>query len=283
MVVESKTLKNGANMQDSNMQDTKANNTMAYAVAKEVGGEFPLNYFSFVDPEFSFIYFSVPGVAHIRTIGSLQYAVAHARGEQFEIKNMKPIFDRDVGLIGNPRSLGFEQFGQMLDDPSVIRFTFLRDPADRFAALYQSLLSINNKRSNPRQKIFSFLDLPLDENLSMIDLAELVLEEPELKAAAPQLRSQRQMIAFELVDYSFIGHHETWETGFADVALEIFGEETELFNPVGVIAADIEGLVVKPLVSSELRAVIKEAYAEDYEMIEEVAELYPDGFLAEHI
>lgn len=263
------------------MPDTKANNTMAYAIAREVGGEFPLNYFSFIDPENSFVYLATPGVAHLRTIGSLQYAVAQMNGDTFEIKNMKPIFNRDFGLIGNPKSHGYELFGQMLDDPSVIKFTFLRDPADRFAALYRSLLSIHTKRTNPRQKIFNFLGLKLEEDLSMIDLAELILEEPELMAVSPQLRTQRQMTAFELIDYNFIGRHETWETGFADVALEIFGEETELFNPVGVIANDVEGLNVKPLVSSDLRGIIKEVYAEDYDMLEEVEELYPDGFAQE--
>jgi len=266
---------------EADVHSIEANKTMAHAVANEVGGNFALNYFSFVDPDCGFIFFSIPGVANVRTIGSLQYAVAKARGVDFEIKSIKPIYNRKEGLIGNPKTHGFETFGKMLDDPGVIRFAFLRDPADRFAALYRNLLSINTKRTKPRERVFEFLNLSLDENLSALDLAELVIEEPGLKTASPHLRSQRQMAAFDLVDYSFIGRHERWEQGFSDVALEIFGEEVTPFNPVGVIAADIEGLAVKPLISNDVREAIRLAYAEDYEMLEEVDELFPDGFAVE--
>jgi len=266
---------------EADVHESKTNNAMAKAVVQEVGGNFELNYFSFVDVDSGFIYFSVPGVANVRTIGSLQYAIAKARGVDFEISNIKPIYNRGMGLIGNPKTHGFEKFGEMLDDPSVIRFTFLRDPVDRFAALYHSLLSINTKQTKPRTRIFEFLDMPLDEDISSLDLAELLLEEPELKQISPHLRSQRKMTAFDLVEYSFMGRHERWAQGFADVSLEIFGEPAAPFNPVGVIAADIEGLAVKPLISSDVRAIIKQAYAEDYEMLEEVEELFPDGFALE--
>ncbi len=264
------------------MHENKHKNAMANAVAEEVGGEFALNYFSFVDVGCGFIYFSVPGVANVRTIGSLQYAVAKARGVDFKITNIKPIYNRGAGLIGNPTTHGLEKFDEMLDDPSVTRFTFLRDPVDRFAAVYRSLLSINTKQAKPRTRIFEFLDMPLDENLSILDLAELLLEEPELKQISPHLRSQRKMTAFDLVDYSFVGRHERWAQGFSDISREIFGEPATPFNPVGVIVADIEGLTVKPLVGSDVLEIIKQAYAEDYEMLEEVAELFPDGFADEN-
>jgi len=255
---------------------------MADAVTKLVGGPRALNYFTHVSNAFGFIYFTVPAAASIRTIGSLNLAIAESLDTDFEIKNMAQLYNRQANILGMPKNEGMGVFNQMLDDPSVLKITFLRDPVDRFAALYRSIFSANTRKAGPRQTLFNHLGIPLEENLSMLDLAELLCEEDDLKSLTPQLRSQRQMAGYDLVDYNFIGRHETWQTDFATVSQDIFGQDVTQFDPVSSFNQDPEGANLQTTVDPETRVALEQAYADDYDMLEEVASLFPGGFAQDH-
>ena len=259
---------------------SRSQHPMAYAVTELLGGVEALNYFTHLQQDLGFVYFAVPAVANIRTIGSLNLATARAEGVEHEYRQMKQVYNRQAAIVPNPNMTGYSIFNEMLEDPEVIRMAFLRDPAERFAVIYRSMFSTNTLRSMPRQKVFDHLGVPITENLTMLDLAELVHEEPELKALSPQLRSQRQMLAFDLVDYSFIGRHERWDEDFSRISYDIFGREVEKFDPQLLFKVDPEGVGMKIELDDETRAAIELAYAEDYEMLEEVEELFPAGYAA---
>ncbi len=261
---------------------SKTKHAMAYEVCRLLGGLEPLNYFTHLQHHFGFIYFAVPAAANIRTIGSLNLATAQAMGLELEYKQISQVYNRQTAIIPNPNMEGYAVFNEMLDDPEVIRMAFLRDPASRFAATYRNMFSTNTLRSMPRQKVFDYLGIPITENLTMLDLAELVMEEPVLKQISPQLRSQRQMLAFDFVDYTFIGRHERWDEDFARISHDIFGREIETFDPVKAFNVDPEGTNMQILIDDETRAAIKRAYPEDYKMLDEVDELYPNGYAAGH-
>ncbi len=251
------------------------------AVTNVVGSRARMNYFNFLDEDLGFIYFSVPVVANVRTIGSLLKGMAHVEGEVFELPSMKPIFDRDSGLISKPGHVGFNAFGRMLEDESVIKFAFVRDPVERFSAAYRNQFSINTKHGRQRVKLFEHLGISVDENLSIVDLAEILTEEDGLYDVSPQLMPQRRMIAYDLVDFDFIGRHERWEEDYPAIAMEIFGCETPIFDPVEALNADPEGTKLTANVNEETRRAIEAAYAEDIEMIAEIETLFPDGFAEE--
>ncbi len=254
--------------------------TLAEAVLRVVGKRWRLNQLAFLDEQIGFVYMSAPASANIRTIASLQKGVAQVNGGALDILNLKQIVNRGEGLIDNPKQAGFEVFNHMLEDESVIKLAFVRDPVERFAAIYRNQFSINTKNAAQREKVFEFLGIPLEENLSMLDLAELMVEEEGLIDLSLQLAPQRKLIAFDLLDYSFIGHHEQWDKGFADISMEIFGCETPVFDPVKELNIDPEGAEMLTLVDEETRAVLEQVYAEDYEMIEEINDIFPDGFAA---
>lgn len=259
-------------------EKSNSGEAMAKAITELVGGKAALDYFTFVSDELGFIYFSCPCVANVRTAGSLNLATAEALNLDYEISNMKFVLQRKFGILNNPRQLGYEQFGRLLDNPTVIKFTFVRDPIARFAAIYRNSFAADRIKNKVREKLFTHLGLPADDPLSMLDLAELVCEEAELKSLFPQLRSQRQMTAFDLVEYDFIGKHENWKADYSAVTAEIFGSQPKLFDPIEAFNNDPEGQKVRVLVNDETQAVLREAYQEDFAMIEEVAELYPQGF-----
>lgn len=256
-------------------------NTLAEAVMAVVGSRWRLNNFTFLDEDIGFIYFSAPASANVRTVGSLQKGVAQVRGERLELTSLRKVLNRDEGLMDNPQRAGLELFNQMLEDQSVIKLAFVRDPVERFAAVFRNQFSVNMKNGAQRVKLFEFLGMPLTENLSMLDLAELLNEEKELKDLIPHLNAQRSLIAFDLVDYSFIGRHESWNEDFARISMEVFGCETPVFDPIKDLNIDPEGVKLFSLIDEETRKELKKAYAEDYEMIEEIEELFPDGFATE--
>jgi len=256
-------------------------NTLADAVLREVGTRWRVNQLTFIDEEIGFVYLAAPASANVRTIGSLQKGVAHLRGQTLELPTLKKVLNRDECIIASPKALGFQVFNQMLEDESVIKFTFVRDPIERFAAVYRNQFSINTKNGVQRVKLFEFLGVPLEENLSMLDLAELMAEEEGLKALSPQLMAQRKLLAFDLLDYDFIGRHETWDKDFPRISMEVFGCETPVFDPVIALSADPEGARLPVNVDAETREVLQEVYADDYEMINEIEDLFPDGFAAE--
>ncbi len=251
---------------------------MTEAVSRMVGGNKTLNYFTHLHEEIGFIYFSAPAVANIRTTASLNLAVAETLGVKFGYQDLGAVYKRQSSIVAGPKGVGPGVFAEMLDDPDVVKLTFLRDPVERFAALYRRVFSINTMRARPRVQLFGHLGIPVEENLSMLDLAELLCEEEELKLQLPHLRSQRQMAAFDLVDYSFIGRHETWEDDFSRISQEIFGRDVAQFDPIKVFNQDPEGVELQGNVDAETRAALEEAYREDYEMLEEVDELFPGGF-----
>ena len=256
-------------------------NSLVEAIIGVVGTPWRVNNFTYLDQDLGFAYLATPVAANFRTIGSLQKGVAQDRGVAFEIPNLHRVMARDKGLIATPERTGAFEFNQMLEDPSVIKFAFVRDPVERFSAIYRNQFSINTKNGMPRKKLFEYLGMPLDENLTMLDLAELLTEEEGLKNLLPLLVPQRRMIAYDLVEYDFIGRHERWDEDYANISMEIFGCETPVFDPTTELNIDPEGTKLFALVDDETRAAVEEAYAEDCEMIEEIEELFPDGFAIE--
>jgi len=63
--------------------------------------------------------------------------------------------------------------------------------------------------------------------------------------------------------------------------MEVFGCETPRFDPVKDLNVDPEGQNLVLLVDDETRAELEEIYAEDYDMLTEIEEHFPDGFAVE--
>ena len=94
------------------------------------GGKIPLRRYQHlhISPEFGFIYVSNPKVACSSTKASLNLEVAARQGIDHRIDSMEQIHSRQHNLLLMPKQMGRKKFEAMLQDPSVLRFSFVRDP-----------------------------------------------------------------------------------------------------------------------------------------------------------
>ena len=170
-----------------------------------------------------------------------------------------------------PYTFGKSKFCDAIENPDFIKLAFVRDPVDRFCAVYYDRLAPEAEFSVAKEKLFSYLDLGDDEELSLSDFAKIVAHSELDRDVLAILRPQRKIIAYDLVDFNFIGHAENWAHD-----LDHF-----LASYLNVAAPKIAGLNNESEkihenmfdIDAETQRNIEAAYVQDLEMIEEVSEL----------
>lgn len=222
-----------------------------------------------VSPEFRFIYFSNPKVACSSTKATLNLAVAERQGIPLKITSMEEVHSRGHNPLLTPRKMGWKQFGKMLEDPEVFRFTFVRDPLKRFVSAYRSKLDANKRGSGQTQRLFAHMGWPKDYPLTLAEFACLVRTEPEVLDLDPHWRPQRRQIGFDAVDFDFIGDHAAFDRDFGLVAQRIFGGPLEVFDTRKAFERYTR-VPHEAEVTDEIRKAVAEAYAEDYAMLDEI-------------
>lgn len=248
---------------------------MTHAIANQMGGFGPLNNYVHISEEAGFVYFGNPGACYARVLASMNMAIAATRGDVMVFQNIGQIYQRDYGNLANPWEAGHDIFDDMLDDPDTLKFTFVRDPIARFLTGYYGKLTKKTPRSDPRKKLFDDLELDVSSDISLEDLSGLLAQDSALRDLVPLMRLQRNMTAFDLVDYGFIGHHERWDQDFSALSSQVFNQSTPAFDPISKFNHDEDGEKVDLEISNQTRANLENAYGDDFAMLEEIDELFP--------
>ncbi len=246
---------------------------MTGAIRATMGGTFALNYYVHFCEDNGLIFFSNPVASAANSKASLNMAISELAGAPMEMKNATDVNARANNPMLAPNAVSDTAFGLMLEDPGFVKFCFVRDPATRVQAAYTGTLTRRTPNSGPRKQLFERLGLDLDRDLSIEDFALLVAEDSETRDLVALWRLQRRNIAFDLIDYDFIGRHESWEVDFGTVTTEIFGYAIRQFNLKSNFGFDEDNMRVSTELSSKTRSVLELAYAQDYEMLEEISEL----------
>ncbi len=265
------------NKEENVVPASPAAQNMTQAIAKKMGGSGPLNNLVHISEDAGFVYFGSPGACYFRVLGSLNTALAAMNGEQLEYEKLGQVYQRVRGKMANPWETGHEIFDDMLDDPDTLKFTFVRDPVSRFLSGYYGKLTRKTPRSEQRQKMFELLEMDLTQEISVEDFAELVAQDQEVRDLLPLFRPQRNLTAFDLVDFGFIGNHDRWDTDFAKASTHIFGHPVPVFDPQQRFNRDEDGVNTPSQIDAQTQANLEYAYAEDLAMLEEINELFPQS------
>lgn len=228
------------------------------------------NYHFHVAPSHKFIYVTNPKVACSTTKATLNLAVAADMGrDDFRIETMQEVHKRGHNVLNRPIEVP-RRFERMITDPAVLRFTFVRDPVARFCSAFLSKLHITNLNSNIRKRLWAHLGWDLERESSLEEFAELCATDPAVRDFDPHWQPQRRQIAFDLVDYGFIGDQRRFSEDFALVLRRLFGRDVEIFDSRKAFSKSTGAAEVAISLSADFQRTVEQTYAQDFEMIEEI-------------
>jgi hypothetical protein len=244
-------------------------------LAALVGGESGLNWTIHVWQKPAFIYLANPICACSTLKMSLNLSVApYSDRPDFTITAPGDIHSRHANLLKSPLQLGYGAFLEMLDDPSVPVFTFVRAPEDRFLSAWRKKLTKENPFTG---RVRAYLDqpktVPLSDFLTLDQFAASVAEDQGLRDLDEHWRLQRKQIFFDGIPRTQFGRVETFAADAPRLLGQIFGagnfvlsDATVLnpFNASGKKRVAMEGL------SDFARAQVAKAYAADDKMLDEI-------------
>ena len=156
----------------------------------------------------SYIYFEVPKVACSTTKLALQQLEAKTAGLSAPSEEMSIIHNKKQSLLLSPSDIGLDKFCEMLNDSSVFKFSFVRNPYTRILSAFLS--KINWKKSTYREKIAHTLNIELNSDISFKQFVNFISEQSVFEMD-PHWRPQVNQLFFDLVAYDFIGFFENFE------------------------------------------------------------------------
>jgi hypothetical protein len=108
--------------------------------------------------------------------------------------------------------------------------------------------------------------------LSLEEFANAAAEDETVRDIDPHWRLQRTQIAWDLVDYTFIGRHDHFAEDFATLAARLYGARTpvEIFDTRSRFGRYTEAPKLAADITEDLRRVIHRAYEADYDMLSEI-------------
>ncbi len=242
------------------------------ALVEVYGSAGQMNHHIHVSAAHRFIYFSNPKVACSSTKATLNLAVAARAGQKdFAIRSMEEVHARAHNLLDKPGTVTRPVFNKMMRDPKVFRFSFTREPVGRFCSAYLSKLDVGKRASGMARRLWAHLGWPADYPLTLEEFGELCAADPAIRDFDPHWKLQRTQIAYDHVDYGFLGEHHRFAEDFAKISARIFdGDVVPVFDTRTEFQRVTTAKKVAQTVSDSLRRNIEAAYAADFDMLAEI-------------
>ncbi|MBL4807998.1 MAG: sulfotransferase family 2 domain-containing protein [Rhodobacteraceae bacterium] len=220
------------------------------------GGRFALNLFVQIYEEPKLIFFSSP------------FSYPNALQNQLTsiIQSTNSGSDTQNRIFENPYQIGTARFCEMLEDPQFTKFSFIRDPIDRFCAAFNNVMSEHAPASDQKELLLKYLGHNSGE-LLLSKFAEIIAENTEARDLIPVFRPQRNIIAYDFVEFDFVGNSDIWQHD-----LQRF-----LSEYVGISDDKLTSLKKKPHpdefmyeIDNSTQICLENAYLADYELLEEL-------------
>ena len=215
----------------------------------------------------AFVYFNNPKVACSTTKASLNMADAAHAGVTLEYKSLTEVHNRGHNLLKWPYRLPADVIEHLLTDKDVIRFCFLRDPLTRFISAYASKI---RSKSRQREILFEHLGLDVEAKLGIEEMAEIFVDDKVARELNRHWQPQRRAVAYDLVEHRFFGRQERLAEDFRTVTSMIFGAPADVFDTRSLFGNVTADSVKRTLRTDRLEALVRQAYAEDYAMLEDI-------------
>ncbi|MGB0660355.1 MAG: sulfotransferase family 2 domain-containing protein [Mangrovicoccus sp.] len=229
------------------------------------------NYNIHISPDFGFIYFSNPIVACSTLKATLNISTARALGKELTYGPDRNVHARRFGVLLTPRQLGYDAFAEMLANPEVTKFTFVRDPWSRFRSAFTKKLSTESpqaKRLKERLGIEpgQFIRKAIDIN----QFAKLAMEDHSIRDMDEHWRLQRKQICYDLIPDLQLGRLKHLDEDLSQfIGAKLGDGNLQLFDFTETLSENTsKSRAFQPVVAEGTKELVKQAYAQDYDMLD---------------
>ncbi len=183
-----------------------------------------LMYSVHVDPQKRFLFFTNPKVGSTTILSTLQACVL---GDHSRLSwNFDDIHDRQRSPLLTLRSFSQEEVHDLLNNPRVVRFCFVRDPFMRILSAYNDKILLNKP---PKSAVLATLGHDpedLEKDISFRDFVKAIRLQtlPEMNF---HWVPQYLQLLHGKISYSHIGRMEQFERDFREILTVIFGSDGE--------------------------------------------------------
>jgi hypothetical protein len=222
-----------------------------------------LNYSVHIDPDLRFVYFNNPKSACTTTKASLNLSYSQYKGVPLNWADSNTIHRRAANLMLSPTDVGTEKFLELIEDPAVFKFCFVREPVSRVASAYASKFGWASRQ---RELFAELAGRPADWHPNFAEFVMEIMRDPVLRDCDEHWRLQTRQLCLGKIPYDFIGDFAAIGDTLPKLLEKFFGPSKALFDARRHFRgnASNSGAVVKAA-SPEVLAAIAELYAEDFD------------------
>lgn len=164
-----------------------------------------VNYHIHISLQNSYIFVEVPKVACSTLKRLLQEIEARTAGTPIPAPDMATIHNKRLSSLLSPAEVGWEKFEQLLNDRSIFKFCFVRNPYSRLLSAYLSKLRW--REGKYFQQVSQMLGVESD-TISFEQFVQAIEMQRSIEMD-PHWRIQTDQIFDSLIAYDFIGRFET--------------------------------------------------------------------------
>jgi hypothetical protein len=170
----------------------------------------------------SFLYMKNHKCACTTVIATLMSLLAKQQGIEEDISMDAVHAPPKSVLFTGPRALSEDSVLSAIDDPSVFKFSVMRDPVTRTVSAYADKIASGDKQ---KTKLMKYLGRPADSNITLKQFIALLASDEGARDVDRHWRSQRQEICYDHIPFDYIGTVEDIKPAMDHIVRTIFGAE----------------------------------------------------------
>lgn len=226
-----------------------------------------MNYSIHIDPELRFIYFNNPKCACTTIKASLNLSYSRHSGKELSFGSIADIHERSHNYMLSPSQVTIPKFLEILEDPKVLKFCFVREPLARLASCYESML---RWPSPLRRKLAERTGHDAEWSPSFEEFIFAVAGSDALRDCDEHWRLQARQLCIDQVRYHFIGKFDEIERGLLDVLKQLFGDAAIIYDVRRHFRENTSASAKRLVnVDSAISSAVAEAYSADVKLYQQ--------------
>ncbi len=224
------------------------------------------DYNFFVSVQNSYIFFATPKVASSTLKKTLKYIELEQSVTRSDVESFFGNIHANTKYpFLSPFQLGLQTFCDMLNDTSVAKFAFVRNPYTRVLSAFLNKMSYLSKE---KKKVVESLGVDVNLELSFKDFLSVVESTP-LCQMDHHWRPQSDQILMNFINYNFIGSFENFNSDFNYIVEKLYGEKRASTNDSMMIKnvnehATSASNKLELYYNNEIKSLVEHIYAKDF-------------------